>query len=69
MGESMEEGKSQGEQAGVYRPIPDADRVPPSIVRLKSIDKTFYRGKEPIRVLEKLDLDVPEGSFEALMGP
>jgi putative ABC transport system ATP-binding protein len=39
------------------------------IVTLKSIDKTFYRGKEPIRVLEKLDLDVPEGSFEALMGP
>ncbi len=40
-----------------------------SIVTLKGIDKTFYRGKEPIHVLEKLDLDVPEGSFEALMGP
>jgi putative ABC transport system ATP-binding protein len=39
------------------------------IVTLKSIDKTFYRGKEPIPVLEKLDLEVPEGSFEALMGP
>ena len=39
------------------------------IVTLKGIDKTFYRGKEPIPVLEKLDLDVPTGSFEALMGP
>ena len=40
-----------------------------TIVTLKGIDKTFYRGKEPIHVLEKLDLSVPEGSFEALMGP
>jgi putative ABC transport system ATP-binding protein len=39
------------------------------IVTLKGIDKTFTRGKEPIHVLTKLDLDVPEGSFEALMGP
>jgi len=39
------------------------------IVTLKGIDKTFYRGKEPIPVLEKLDLEVPTGSFEALMGP
>ena len=40
-----------------------------SIVVLKGIDKTFYRGKEPIHVLDNLDLDVPDGSFEALMGP
>jgi putative ABC transport system ATP-binding protein len=40
-----------------------------SIVTLKGINKTFYRGKEPIHVLDKLDLDVPTGSFEALMGP
>jgi putative ABC transport system ATP-binding protein len=40
-----------------------------SIVTLKGITKTFYRGKEPIPVLEGLDLDVPSGSFEALMGP
>jgi putative ABC transport system ATP-binding protein len=39
------------------------------IVSLKGIAKTFYRGKEPIPVLDKLDLDVPGGSFEALMGP
>jgi putative ABC transport system ATP-binding protein len=40
-----------------------------SIVRLSGINKTFRRGKEPIQVLDKLDLDVPTGSFEALMGP
>jgi putative ABC transport system ATP-binding protein len=40
-----------------------------TIVALKGIDKTFYRGREPIHVLDKLDLDVPTGSFEALMGP
>ncbi len=40
-----------------------------SIVTLTGITKTFFRGKEPIPVLENLDLDVPSGSFEALMGP
>jgi putative ABC transport system ATP-binding protein len=40
-----------------------------SIVTLSGITKTFFRGKEPIPVLEGLDLDVPSGSFEALMGP
>jgi putative ABC transport system ATP-binding protein len=42
---------------------------PKSIVKLREVFKTFWRGKEPVRVLENLDLDVPEGSFEALMGP
>jgi len=41
----------------------------PSIVTLSGISKTFHRAKEPIHVLDKLDLDVPAGSFEALMGP
>jgi len=40
-----------------------------SIVTLSGINKTFFRGKEPIQVLDHLDLDVPTGSFEALMGP
>ena len=40
-----------------------------SIVTLSGISKTFHRGKEPIPVLDNLDLDVPSGSFEALMGP
>jgi putative ABC transport system ATP-binding protein len=41
----------------------------PTIVKLSGIAKTFYRGSEPIHVLNGLDLDVPNGSFEALMGP
>ena len=40
-----------------------------AIVTLNGISKTFFRGKEPIRVLQDLNLDVPAGSFEALMGP
>jgi len=39
------------------------------IVSLKGIRKTFFRGKEPITVLDGLSLDIPAGSFEALMGP
>jgi len=42
---------------------------PKAIVELRGIGKTFFRGKEPVKVLDDLDLDVPEGSFEALMGP
>src|SRR5262245_40502070 len=40
-----------------------------SIVTLAGIQKTFWRGREAIHVLEGLDLDVQSGSFEALMGP
>ena len=39
------------------------------IVRLHGIHKQFWRGKEVVRVLSGLDLEVPAGSFEALMGP
>src|SRR3954471_14615515 len=42
---------------------------PASIVKLSGIHKTFHRGKEAIHVLDGLNLDVPSGSFEALMGP
>ena len=54
----------KGEE-GVYRGQKDIK----SIVQLRGISKTYYRGKEPVKVLQGLDLDVPEGSFEALMGP
>jgi len=40
-----------------------------AVIRLAGIEKTFFRGKEPVRVLEGFHLEVPEGSFEALMGP
>jgi putative ABC transport system ATP-binding protein len=39
------------------------------IIRLEGVGKSFYRGKERLDVLKDLDLTVPTGSFEALMGP
>jgi putative ABC transport system ATP-binding protein len=40
-----------------------------AIVELRGVTKVFFRGKDELRVLDGLDLDIPEGSFEALMGP
>jgi putative ABC transport system ATP-binding protein len=40
-----------------------------SIVKLRGVSKTYARGGEPVPVLEDLDLEVPTGSWEALMGP
>ena len=40
-----------------------------ALVRVEGVTKNFRRGSEEIHVLEKLDLDVPEGEFLALMGP
>ncbi len=40
-----------------------------SIIELRSVKKEFRRGNEPITVLDGVNLEVPEGSFEALMGP
>jgi putative ABC transport system ATP-binding protein len=45
-----------------------ADSAQP-IVTLRGIKKTYWRGEESVKVLDGLDLDVPQGSFEALMGP
>ncbi|MBI3725724.1 ABC transporter ATP-binding protein [bacterium] len=41
----------------------------PPIIELTGIKKTFWRGKEPVRVLDGLNLEVATGAFEALMGP
>ncbi len=43
--------------------------TPASIVKLREVSKTYQRGGEVVRVLSGLDLDVPTGSYEALMGP
>jgi putative ABC transport system ATP-binding protein len=40
-----------------------------TIVELRGVTKVFWRGKEELRVLDGINLDIPEGSFEALMGP
>ena len=41
----------------------------PPLIRLRGVAKTFVRGGETLRILDGLDLDVPRGAFEALMGP
>jgi putative ABC transport system ATP-binding protein len=40
-----------------------------SIVKLRGVSKRYTRGGEAVPVLEDLDLEVPSGSWEALMGP
>jgi len=40
-----------------------------TIVKLRGVTRIYQRGDESVRVLEDLDLDVPTGSYEALMGP
>ncbi|HWL87568.1 MAG TPA: ABC transporter ATP-binding protein [Polyangiaceae bacterium] len=39
------------------------------IIRLVGIEKTYFRGDEAVKVLDKLSIDIPAGSYEALMGP
>jgi putative ABC transport system ATP-binding protein len=39
------------------------------IVKLQGVSKIYERGGEAVHVLEGLDLEVPAGSYEALMGP
>src|SRR6187549_2649404 len=36
---------------------------------MTNVTKTFVRGKEPLTVLDELNLEIAEGAFEALMGP
>jgi putative ABC transport system ATP-binding protein len=39
------------------------------LIHLRGVVKAYERGGETLRVLDALDLDVPKGSYEALMGP
>jgi putative ABC transport system ATP-binding protein len=45
------------------------DVAAPALIRCRGIGKTYERGGEKLKILDGLDLDVPKGSFEALMGP
>ena len=40
-----------------------------AIISLKSVTKRYIRGKQPIEVLHRLDLEVERGEFLSLMGP
>jgi putative ABC transport system ATP-binding protein len=40
-----------------------------AIVTLRGVEKYYVRGKRKLSVLQKLDLDIQQGEFLALMGP
>jgi len=40
-----------------------------NLVSIRSVTKTYQRGKEKVEVLHGLTLDIPKGDFVALMGP
>jgi putative ABC transport system ATP-binding protein len=40
-----------------------------AIVSLRGVSKTYTRGKQSVKVLEALDLEIAKGDFLALMGP
>lgn len=40
-----------------------------TIIEMKGVTKTYFRGKEPLTVLDDLSLVIESGAFEALMGP
>jgi putative ABC transport system ATP-binding protein len=44
------------------------DKAEP-LIRCRGLGKTYERAGEKLQILKGLDLDVPKGSFEALMGP
>ena len=41
----------------------------PPFIRCRGLTKTYHKGATEVTPLEKLDLDVPQGGFLALMGP
>ncbi len=40
-----------------------------SMVEIRSVTKTYERGKQKVEVLHGLSIDIPKGDFVALMGP
>ncbi len=47
----------------------EAEAVKEPIIRLRGVRKVYMRDQQSIPVLQGIDLDIPDGSFEALMGP
>ena len=39
------------------------------VIRMRGVSKAYRKGGEVLRVLEKLDMDVDDGEFVAIMGP
>jgi putative ABC transport system ATP-binding protein len=62
-----------GQTAQVRVPEPYRKSADPpkgkAIIEMAGVTKTYFRGKEPLTVLDELSLIIEEGAFEALMGP
>lgn len=43
--------------------------MPETVISIENVDKTYYRGSVEIPVLRKINLQVAQGEFIALMGP
>ena len=58
---------SEGRESeeGVYRGTKETK----ALITCKGVSKSYWKGKEQVKVLEDLDLTVAAGSFIALMGP
>lgn len=42
---------------------------PKTLIQMKNVSKTYYRGEEKIDVIQNLDLSIHQGAFVAFMGP
>ena len=58
----------EGPKKGDEEPYRNA-KARETLAELRGVAKIYERGGESLTVLQNLDLDVPKGSFEALMGP
>src|SRR5262245_66667529 len=43
--------------------------MPETVISIYNVDKTYHRGSVEIPVLRKINLEVAQGEFIALMGP
>jgi putative ABC transport system ATP-binding protein len=46
-----------------------AEKSAETLIEIRGVSKSYERGGETLKILDGLDLDVPKGAFEALMGP
>ena len=56
----------EADMAGAAERAPRGARP---IVEIRGLRKVYARDRQEVIVLDGIDLDIPEGSFEALMGP
>lgn len=67
--EGVSKGNGVGEGGNSTNRAKPVQADAPQLIQLRKVTKTYYRGKEPVEVLKDLNLDIRQGSFEALMGP